>query len=233
MKDGRLWRARRALEASPIFGALEPAQLDALVAYGVTVRHRARETIFAKGDPGESLMVVLGGKVMISNCTPGGKEAILGYLGPGDVLGEVALLDGKPRSADAVAIEPCELFVLRRRELSPLLAAHPALTIRLVEVLCRKLRRATSIIEELMCLSGAPRIANALLRLAEEHGRRQGESLSIGIRIRQTALGDQVGLSREVVNRQLRCWGRAGIVAVDGGHITILQPQRLRDVAVL
>ena len=150
---------------------LDPAPHDALFSYGVTKRYGTGETIFERGDAGDSMMLVLSGRVRIGNVQPNGKEAIICFVEPGDLLGEVALLDGKPRSADAVAIEPCELFVLYRRELISVLRANPAVTVRLVEVLCERLRRLTTMHKEVMCLEFTARIAQAVLRLAEEHGR--------------------------------------------------------------
>jgi CRP-like cAMP-binding protein len=169
--------------------------------------------------------------VRISNVLPHGKEAILNTLEPGDVLGEIALLDGKPRSADAVAIEPCELFVLRRRELTPFLEAHPAVTLRLVELLCERLRRLTDILEEVMFLNAVPRIARFLLRFAEEHGTRRGGAVSLGLRVRQGEVGSHVGLSRESVNRVLQHFRETGVIALEEGCITIRDQDRLRAVA--
>lgn len=231
MSEGRLEQVRRALRASAVFGSLDAQQLNALIAYGVTTRHDAGSTIFAKGDPGESMMVVLSGRVRISNSVPGGREAIINYLDPGAMLGEIAFLDGKPRSADAVAATPCELFVLRRRELTPLLEAHPALLLRLIEVLCERLRRATDIMEEVMFLKAGPRVARALLRLADEHGRSCAGAVAVEMKLSQTDLASHVGLSRESVNRELQTLREAGIIALDYGQITIREPRRLRAVA--
>jgi CRP-like cAMP-binding protein len=210
---------------------LAPEQLDALINYGTTARYGGGATIFEKGSPGDSMMVVLSGRVRISNVLPQGKEAILNTMEPGDVFGEIALLDGKPRSADAIAVGPCELFVLRRRELAPFLEANPAVTLRFVEVLCERLRRLTEILEEVMFLNAGPRVAKALLRLAEEHGRRHGGAVALGMRISQSDLGAHVGLSRESVNRVLQSLREAGVLAIEDGIITIRDQDRLRAVA--
>ncbi len=232
MSENRHEQARHALAASSVFSVLEPAPRDHLFSYGVTKRYGAGETIFERGDAGDSKMLVLSGRIRIGNVQANGKEAIINYAEPGDLLGEVALLDGKPRSAAAVAVEPCELFVLRRRELSAVLDAHPALTGRLLEVLCERLRRLTLMVEELMCLESRPRIAKALLRLAEEHGRTCAKGVTIA-RISQAELASHVGLSREVVNRQLCEWRQDGIIECPHGRILIRQPPRLLAIAEL
>lgn len=231
ISEGHLAQVRRALDANAVFGVLEPAYLDALVTYGTTARYDAGATIFHKEDAGDSMMVVISGRVKISNYLADGKEAILNFIEPGEVFGEIALLDGRPRSADAAATDPCELFVLRRRELAPFLSAHPEVTVQLIEVLCERLRRATTMVEEIMFLNTAPRIAKALLRLAEEHGKRRKGGVSLEMKISQRDLGGHVGLSRESVNRQLQAWRKAGLVTVENGLIMILQPQRLEMLA--
>jgi CRP/FNR family transcriptional regulator, cyclic AMP receptor protein len=231
MSQARLDQIRQVLTKNVIFDALEPEGIDALIAYGTTARYAGGATIFEKGSPGDSMMVVLSGRVRISNVLPQGKEAILNTLEPGDVLGEIALLDNKPRSADAIAIEPCELFVFRRRELTPFLETHPAVTLRLVELLCERLRRLTDILEEVMFLNAVPRIARFLMRFAEEHGTRRGAAVSLGLRVPQGEVGSHVGLSRESVNRVLQHFRENGVLEIDKGCITIRDQDRLRALA--
>ena len=193
---------------------------------------RDSASIFRRGDPGDSMMIVLSGRVRISNAVPGGKEAIINFIDPGRLFGEIALLDGKPRSADATADTRSELLVLHRRELLPFLQAHPAVTIRLVALLCERLRRVTAMMEDVMFLNTGQRIAKALLRLAEEHGTRLADGMTIDVKINQTDLGFHVGVCREGVNRQLRQWQRAGIIGREEGRITIRQPTRLRSLTL-
>jgi CRP-like cAMP-binding protein len=105
-------------------------------------------------------------------------------------------------------------------------------TIRLVALLCERLRRATAMMEDVMFLNTGPRIAKALLRLAEEHGTRLADGMAIDVKINQTDLGFHVGVCREGVNRQLRQWQRAGIIGREEGRITIRQPTRLRSLTL-
>lgn len=231
MGQGRLDEVRRALEANDVFGELSKEELEALLAYGATMRFRAGETIFQRGNPGESMMVVLSGRVKISNYSADGKEAVLNFIEPGGVFGEIALLDGKSRTADAAAMAPSELFVLRRRDLLPFLEARPQVAIRLIEVLCAKLRHATSMVEDIMLLNMGPRIARALLRLAEEHGRKRGGTIRLDLKLSQRELGAYVGLARENINRQLKLWREEGLIAIEAGGITILDEEGLRRAA--
>ena len=128
-------------------------------------------------------------------------------------------------------MEPTELFVLRRPDILPLLASHPQLALRLIEVLCGKLRHTTRMVEDDRLLEPPARIARALLHLADEFGRRCGGAVRLQIRLRQRDLGCYVGLSRELTNRQLGIWRHQGFIRDDGGCITILEEARLRQIA--
>lgn len=231
ISESKLLGVRRALDDNDLFGALPEEDLNSLIAHGTTANFRAGEIIFRSDDPGESMMVVLSGRVKISTVSLDGREAILNFIDPGQVFGEVALLDGRPRTADATALQPTELFVLRRRELLPFLEARPALAIRVIEVLCAKLRHATRMVEDTMLLGSGARIARALLRLTEEHGKRRGPTIRLDLKLSQRDLGSYIGLARENVNRQLKLWRELGIVTIHDGYIMILDEAALRRVA--
>ena len=134
-------------------------------------------------------------------------------------------------TADATALQPTELFVLRRREFLPFLESRPLLAIKVIEVLCAKLRHTTRMVEDLMLLGMGARMARALLRLAEEHGKRRGPTVRLDLKLSQRDLGSYVGLSRENVNRQFKVWRELGILAIHDGHIVILDEAALRCVA--
>lgn len=231
MGESKLAGVRRALDDNDLFGALPEPDLEELIARGSTAAYRAGEIIFQSEDAGESMMVVLAGRVKISNVSADGKEAILNFIDPGQVFGEIALLDGQPRTADATAIKPSELFVLRRPQLLPFLEARPRLAVRVIEALCAKLRHTTRMVEDTMLLNRDARIARALLRLAEEHGRRHGGAIRLDLKLSQRDLGSYVGFARENVNRQLKVWRELGIVTVQEGHVVILDEPGLRRFA--
>lgn len=220
-----------ALGESQIFGALLDEELAALVRFGALVHYPAGRTIFAKGDPGDGLMVVLAGRIKIGSLAADGREVVLNFVGPGQVLGEVAVLDGQPRTMNATALEPADVFLLRRKAVLSFLEEKPLVTIRLVGVLCQRLRRITEMHEEKALLNMAPRVARGLLRLAAEHGRRTGEGVLIDLELSQAELGAFVGLSRENVSRQFAAWRDGGIVARRGGRILIRAPEDLKALA--
>lgn len=210
-----------ALSVNPFFSALGPdaiAQIAALC----TSRHLSDgETLFVKGDPGDALYGVRRGQVAITTTTSTGRQLTLNILGAGDVFGEIALLDGHPRSADAVASGPVELFVIRRQDFQDLLRRQPEITTRIIELLCERLRFSSERLEEVSLLSFRSRLARRLLKLADDFGE--------DVAITQEDLSVLVGAGRETVNRQLQKWQRSGIVHLGRGHVRIVDPARLEQ----
>jgi CRP/FNR family cyclic AMP-dependent transcriptional regulator len=222
---------RRALAANELFAVLSEPELDQLLAHARIVGYPAGALIFAKHDPGHSVMVVLRGLVKISNFSAAGREAVHALLDPGEIFGEMALLDGKDRSATATALAPSELLTLLRRDFVPFLERNPQVAVRLIEVLCARLRRTTATVEDGAFLGMAPRIARVLLRLATQYSHSHGGAVRIDLKLSQRELGGLVGLARENVNRQLRAWHHEGLIRTDHGHIVIDDMEALQAIA--
>jgi CRP-like cAMP-binding protein len=212
---------RQVLRRSSLFAKLGDSEIDAVLAHASVARHAAGDQIFAKGDPGNSMMAVLNGRVMITTPSQDGRQVVLTAMRDGDVFGEIALLDGKERTADATAATECELLIVPRRSLLQLLERRPDLCIELLIVLCERLRRTNEQVEDLAFLDLEARIAKVLVRLAEENGNGQPVARPVGVKISQRALGELVGGSRESVNKHLQDWKRSGIIAIEKGSIVI------------
>jgi CRP-like cAMP-binding protein len=223
-------RVRPFLRANTFFGGLPDAALDGLIGRGHTKRFTKGETIFRRGEPGESLMVLLEGRAKVVNVTADAREVVLNFLGAGDLNGEIAALDGKARTADTVAIEPCEMFVVSARDLLQVLSAHPAALLEIIQGLCEKLRVASAIIED-NTLEMRARVAKGLLRLAEQHGRMGKGGVQLRMNMSQRELGAYLGLSRENVNRQLGQLRDANVISFDGTNITIADEKYLAEIA--
>ena len=217
---------RQLLRSSPFFSRLGDSEADAILAQATVARYAEGALIFAKGDPGNSMMAVLRGRVLISSPSVDGRQVVLTTFREGDVFGEIALLDGKERTADATAAADCELLVVPRRSLLGLLERQPELAHQLLIVLCERIRRTNEQVEDFAFLHLETRIAKALLRLAQEEGQRAPAS-HLGLKISQRALGEIVGSSRESVNKHLQDWKRSGIIELEKGSILI------RDVEAL
>jgi CRP-like cAMP-binding protein len=231
MSGDRQTRLRDALADSDVFGSLTEEEIDRLIAYGHSVRHAKGKAIFQKGDPGDSLMIVLGGRVKISNVSAEGKEAVLNFIEPGQSFGELALFDGKPRSADATAIEASELFVLRRADVLAFIERHPEVAFRAIGVLCERVRRTSELLEDSITLTMPARLARGLIRLARLYGRPAADGLRIELKLSQRELGGYIGLARENINRQLMLWRQDGVLTVEEGRIVILDQKALQRIA--
>jgi CRP-like cAMP-binding protein len=218
------------LKRSSVLGALPDDVIDELCRAGVRKAYQKGQAVFWQGEPGESALFVLSGQLRVMSMTEDGHEVGLNFLSTGDVFGEVALLDGRERTASIVALEDSEVFELYRRDLLPVLTAHPQLLLEVVVALCEKLRIATSIIED-SSLEMAARLAKGLLRLARQHGVTNREQIRVELSLSQSELGAYVGLSRSNVNRQLAQLKAAGIASFDASKIVILDPARLARLA--
>src|SRR5262245_14341894 len=128
--------------------ALPPAATGHCGPYMKTRRVARGNTIFAKGDPGTGLMGVLAGTVKVSVASAEGKDIVLNLFHEGEVFGEIALLDGRPRTADAVAMSDCELVVIERRDFVPFLSSHPDVMLKFIEILCSRLRRTSEQVQD-------------------------------------------------------------------------------------
>jgi CRP/FNR family transcriptional regulator, cyclic AMP receptor protein len=186
------------------------------------------ETIFAKGDPGSGLMGVLSGSVKISVPSADGRDIVLNIIHAGEIFGEIALLDGRPRTADATAMTDCELIVIERRDFIPFLRSEPDLIMQIVEILCSRLRWTTEQVQDVTFLDLPTRLAKALLRLVRESEPPAGGGK---LTITQRELSQLIGRSRESTNKQLRIWAKQGWVRLQRGAVTVLQPDKLVEVA--
>jgi CRP-like cAMP-binding protein len=166
--------------------------------------------------------------VRISSVSSDGKEVTLNVINPGEIFGEIALLDGEPRSADANAIEDTLLLVVERRHFVPFLRQNEDLYLRLLAVLCSRLRRTSMALEEIALFDLPVRLARVLLKLAGDYGRTAGNATRIDLKLSQRDLSNLVAASRESVNKQLRTWRESGAVDMEDGFIVLRQPDELR-----
>jgi CRP/FNR family transcriptional regulator, cyclic AMP receptor protein len=210
---------------------LSSEELSRLAASATLVHHRPNATIFQKGDPGAGMMAVVSGRVKICTYSPDGKELMLNIIDRGGLFGEIALLDGQPRSADAVALENTELLVLDRNRLMPFLTAHPEVATRLIAVLCQRLRQTSEALEDALLRDAPSRVARGLLRLAKAFGKQEAAGLRLDIKLSQQQIGNLIGISRESINKSIVDWTRAGYLSVGSGFITITDMEALESLS--
>jgi CRP-like cAMP-binding protein len=220
------------LAAMPLFAQYDEAMLAEMVAAIRTRRFRKGEVIFHRGDPGQALFIVARGSVKIVVPTQTGEEALLAVIGPGDFFGELSLLDGAPRSATAIALEPAELWTLHRDDVLRPLRDVPGAE-ALLAALARRLRRTDAQVEEIGYLDLDARLARAILRLAEEHGTAMDGGVRIDLPLTQTDLASLVGATRPRVNLLLGAYQDAGLVRLAGRSLILLDIQGFRARARL
>jgi CRP/FNR family cyclic AMP-dependent transcriptional regulator len=218
-------RPQDLLRFHPFIGALGELDAEELMKQAITRRFQANDVIFRKGDPGTGLYGVVSGRVVVVADSAEGKELILNVFGPGEYFGEIALLDGEGRSATAIAREPSELLFLGRQHFMPFLARSPEATSRIIRLLCKRLRRTTALVEDSIFLPVSLRLAKQLLALVDVYGL-QAEARPT-FPVSQGELGRMLGVSREIIARQLAIWRHAGLVEMQRSRIT------LRDRAAL
>ena len=212
---------RAVLAQCGLFRRLSDTEREALFTRARTQRYAANESIFLMGSPGDSMVAVLSGTIRISVPSPDGKEIVLAILGPGEICGEIALLDGKERTADARAATDCSVVVLERRDVLAFFSQYPDAWSKLIDVLCDRLRTADQQMAE-FALSPVPvRLAKALLRLATSDGPTANGQPVERVHLTQRELGNVIGATRECVNKYLRAWQRNGSVRIADRLIVI------------
>lgn len=211
------------LKMNPMFAELDAPELQRISGLCHTRHLAAGEVLFRKGDDGDALFGVRRGQIRIETGASDGARLTLNFLAPGDLFGEVAVLDGQSRTADATAGEPTELFVLRREDILAHLEREPRVAIKLIELLCRRIRWMSERMEESVLQPLSVRLARRLCALASDFGAE--------VHISQEQLGVFVGAARESVNRQLQQWRKDGILDLQRGRVLLLNMTKLSAVA--
>jgi len=204
-----------------IFANLSEEDAQELMAMARKRSFRAGEVIFHRDDPGQVLYVIKEGKVKIALISPDGQEISLVVFGKGECFGEFALLDGEPRSADAIALDKVECYTLQRSDFQNAIMKHPTIAIQVLEVLSRRLRKTDQMVENLIFLDVYGRVAKKLLELANEHGVKVDDGTRIEVRLTQQELASMVGASRESVNKVMGYFTDKQYISTDKHKITI------------
>jgi CRP-like cAMP-binding protein len=191
---------------------------------------RAGTTIFAEGEPGDALHVVVDGRVRIVVGGPNGEEATVAVVGPGNCFGEFSLLDGLPRSASAIASVPTKTFMVTREDFVEWVTDRPTAALAIMETLSHRLRKMDETLVDLVSLDLPHRLAKQLLGLAKIHDLetvlRNGR---LRLTVTQGELASMLGVSRESVNKTLNLLSQRGIVETARGAITITDMAALKS----
>ncbi len=222
--------ATDSLRRCALFEQCDEAALDGVVRALRRRRFRRNEVIFHQGDPGDALHVVAAGAVKIVLPSAEGEEAIIATLRPGDFFGELAILDGAPRSATAVALETCETLELPRAIFHEQLDRDPRLRDALLMGLTHELRRLTGHVEELHFLDLAGRLAMRLFRLAREADK-DGVEVRLDWPYTQSDLASMIGGTRQSVNKLLSGLVDDGLVRIERDMLIVTDVDELGRMA--
>ena len=191
---------------------------------------RAGETLFHKGDEGSDLYLIVSGRIKAYSTGPSGDDMVFRFMGPGAVTGDLAAFSEGKRTASNVAVEDCELLMIHRRELVPLLRRMPDIAIRLVAALAVRTIELSEALEDNNFRTVSQRLAKCLLVHAERWGKPVPGGVEIDLRLPQGQLGDLVGATRESVNKTIKDWRKAGVVEMRDGAVTLKRPEVLEKL---
>lgn len=214
------------LKSVPLFGELDEEELERFSRVAVPRSYPAGTRVFHEGDESDSCYIVRSGNFRVTREHPDGRAITLARLGPGDIVGELAMLDGEVRSASVETVGgDGELIALPGRDVRALLHRHPDITVKMVAALTRRLRAANERISRQSFQTVPSRVAGVLAQMVEEEGDDNGGKVTV--RMNQADLAQLAGTSRESVSRFLADLERAGVVRAGRGQVTILDPSRL------
>jgi CRP-like cAMP-binding protein len=220
----------RLLEGHRFLRRLPREELNALIRQASVLAFAEREMVFAQGDTGGTVMVVVEGYVKLSSSTFGGREVVLEVAGPGAVFGELAVLNEWPRAADAAALSACRLLSIDGRQFVRTLTRAPEVMFEIIRLLSERLRSTTEQMTDGLDLPAPARLAKALMHLAALHSHPVKSGLQIDFQLSQRELGGMTGLTRESINKHLATWRDSGWVTLSDRYVTVLNPQRLHDL---
>jgi len=226
-------RFRPILDGVPLFAGLPDRDLERIGRGARTQRVDAGHVVIERGDPPDAVFAVATGRLKVVAPRSDGRNATLHILGPGDVFGEIAMLQRQGRTARVTALEESVLVIVDRRAFSDLLASSSDFAQRLLGLLASRLRDTIEHFDATTSLEVPERLARKLLLLGDHFGAATEDGVELRIKLSQRELGDLVDASRQSVNRLLRQWADQGLIAQRDGHLQLRDPDALRVVARL
>lgn len=214
-----------------LLSAMDADDIAAMFAASHRKTYPAGSTIFSEGEPGSTVILIEEGRAEISMTALSGRKSVLAHMGPGEVLGEIAALDGGLRTADAVAASAVTGRVLSRENVMDFVSAHPPVARAVISALCSKVRNATDMYAVQAEPEGSARLARAMLRLFDQWGAASHEGVRLAERFSQSEIGEFCGLARENVNRHVKAWVASEVLRIDGRQLILLDRGALEVLA--
>jgi CRP-like cAMP-binding protein len=204
-----------------LFSTLESEELKGLAELSSVRKVAGRKVVFAEGENGDEMFIVVSGSVTVHLASAQGKKIEMGRLGTGDMFGEISLFDGKQRSATIETLEASEFLVIRRDDFLGFLLNKPAVAIKLLGVLASRIRMTNTLIEETLAFNLPSKLAKLLLDLVKGYGKYTSKGVRINAQFSNGELAKMVGTSEKVLDEQLREWHEKGVITLRSGYINI------------
>jgi len=223
-------RIQPLLKAHAFLGGLPDAVLDGMIQRGQMRAYKKGEIVFQRGDPGDSLMLLVTGGIKLSLVSARAKEVVLHFVGAGELFGQISAFDGEPRTSAAVALEDSEVFIAHTRDFLPAVVGSPATAVAVVRHLCGRVRNRVSLFED-QTFDMRARLARGLVRLANQLGQRRKDGIHLELAATQEELGNYLGLARANVSRLLGELKSLEVIKSNGPRIVIADERRLAEIA--
>ncbi len=217
------------LKSIPLFSELNEQQLEEISRHCIRQIYKKDNMVLIEEEIGSTMFVILDGRVKISRISDEGREVILSILCDGDFFGEMAILDGQTRSANAVTLEDTEMLIIRRENFLEMLYDYPQIAINLLKELAHRLRRSDSQIKSLSLQNALGRVASTILRIADDSGIIKQGKVEISQLPPQQDLANMAGTSRETISRVIKSLSQLGYLKKEGSKLIILEYDRFRQ----
>jgi CRP-like cAMP-binding protein len=217
----------KILARAGMFQGVDPAAVSALTNQLHHVDYPSGHTIFAQGEPGDRLYVIVSGKVKIGHCSPDGRDGLLTILGPSDMFGELSVFDPGPRTSSATTVTDVRVVSMDREAVTAWIADRPGIAERMLRVFARRLRRTNHNLADLIFTDVPGRVAKQLLHLAQRFGTQEGDVLRVNHDLTQEEIAQLVGASRETVNKVLGDFAHRDWIRLDGKSVLICDCESL------
>lgn len=210
-----------------LFDGISPSEMQEMEKITRMEEVKKRQPFYLPGDPSSNVYLLKRGRVKLANTAASGKEVTFDILEPGEVFGELEVLEGLPRETAAEALDDAMICVIRREDFDRYLAMHPNITVKLTKLIGLRLRRIQSRIEDLVFRDVPARLAHLLLELGKSDGAQEPRGIRIKAKLTHQEMANLIGCSRETVSATLGQFRDEGLLQLDGRTMTILDPKGL------
>ncbi len=210
-----------------LFDGISPSEMQEMEKITRMEQVKKRQPLYLPGDPSSNVYLLKKGRVKIANTAPSGKEVTFDILEPGEVFGELEVLEDAPRSTSAEALDDALICVIPRKDFDQYLAMHPNVTVKLTKLIGLRLKKIQSRVEDLVFRDVPARLAHLLSELSKTDGVAEKQGVRLKVKLTHQEMANLIGCSRETVSATMGLFRDQGLIQMDGRIITILKPDGL------